>query len=340
MIISNTTASMIGKSGVAVASEFGWQGIFVKFLNYIIFQICKKMSNKSHSKMNTGLFCIYMIVPVSTLGTMLMVFYSGVDYNGKTVLRIILTMFFVFMVVGNIVLFYAFQNHIEKMNEITRKEFELSVKNAEIERLTKITELNDEYNETVHNMTHLLKTIEELARENKVADIIQSVEDMTGRLVKRNTYEFSSCKMLNTILSEYKDKADDNSIDFDVYVEPGCVINQMSEMDLVCVVGNLLGNAFEAASKLTVKMEKPVVIFRLFMHEKGKMCILKVVNDYDGKLIERNGVLQTTKTESGIHGIGVASVNRTVEKYKGLFCYYTEKGRFVAAAILPVKAKE
>ena len=332
IILSDTTLSMLGKTGVPDANDFGWQGIFVKFLNYIIFLLCKQTSGKSHSKMDNKLFYIYMLVPVSTLGTMITVFYSGVEYRGNTVLRTILTMFFIFMVVGNIVLFYAFQKHTEEVNEFARKEIELSNKNAEIDRLTKITELNDEYNETVHNMTHSLKLIEQLARENKVNDIIDAVESMTGKLVKRNAYEYSNCKILNTILSEYSDKAAGIRIKFDVYVEPGCIVKQIKDIDLVSMVGNILDNAFEAASKV----DDSSVVFRMFMHEKGKMCMIKVINDYDGELKEIDGKLQSTKKEAGIHGIGISSITRSAEKYNGVYCYYTENNKFHASLILPV----
>lgn len=332
IILSDTTLSMLGKTGVPDANDFGWQGIFVKFLNYIIFLLCKQTSGKSHSKMDNKLFYIYMLVPVSTLGTMITVFYSGVEYRGNTVLRTILTMFFIFMVVGNIVLFYAFQKHTEEVNEFARKEIELSNKNAEIDRLTKITELNDEYNETVHNMTHSLKLIEQLARENKVNDIIDAVESMTGKLVKRNAYEYSNCKILNTILSEYSDKAAGIRIKFDVYVEPGCIVEQIKDIDLVSMVGNILDNAFEAASKV----DDSSVVFRMFMHEKGKMCMIKVINDYDGELKEIDGKLQSTKKEAGIHGIGISSITRSAEKYNGVYCYYTENNKFHASLILPV----
>lgn len=44
------------------------------------------------------------------------------------------------------------------------------------------------------------------------------------------------------------------------------------------------------------------------------MCIIKVVNDYGEDIIEKNGVVQTTKKEKGIHGIGLKSIAKTAEK--------------------------
>ena len=332
-ILSQTTSGMLLENGVVHVSDYGWQVIVVKFINFIVFLILKQTSDKSHSKMTNKLFFIYLCLPIATLGTMLTVFYSGVDFAGNIILRIVMTLFFIFMVLGNMVLLYAFQKHTEDISESARQEIELVHKNAEIERLTKIAEMNDNYNETVHNMTHSLKAIEQLALENKVENIREIVEELTGKLTQREIYEYSNHRMINTILSEYVMKAEEMKVNFDVYVEPGCIIKQIKDIDIVSMLGNLLDNAFEAAGKV----DHASVVFRMFMHEKGKMCIIKVVNDYGEDIIEKNGVIQTTKKKNGIHGIGLKSISKTAEKYDGSFSYYTEDKKFYAVLILPIE---
>ena len=128
-------------------------------------------------------------------------------------------------------------------------------------------------------------------------------------------------------------EAEKIKIKFDVYVEPGCVIKHIKDIDLVSMIGNILDNAFEAA----IKVNKSSVVFRMFMHEKGKMCIIKVVNDYKDGIVEKNGVIQTTKKEKGIHGIGLKSILKTAEKYNGSYTYYTEEKKFCAILILPIE---
>lgn len=332
LMLSKTISEMLSKTGIMPVSNYGWKVIVVKFISFIVFLILKQTSDESHSKMANKLFFIYLCGPIAVLGTMIMVFYSGVDFTEHIILRIAMTLFFIFMVLGNMILFYVFQKHTEDINELARQEIELIHKNAEIERLAKITEMNDNYNETIHNMTHSLKVIEQLAMEHNADNIKEIVEKLTGKLTQRELCEYSNHKMLNTILSEYTAKADKMKLKFDVYVEPGCIINQIKDIDIVSMFGNILDNAFEAVSKV----ENPSVIFRMFMHEKGKMCIIKVVNDYE-EIIEKNGVIKTTKKEKGIHGIGLKSIEKTVEKYEGSFHYYTEAKKFYAVLILPVR---
>ena len=333
LILSQTTSEMLKKTGVVPISDYGWYIVVIKFINFIVFLILKQTSHTSHSKMKNKLFFIYLCVPITTLGTMITIFYSGIDLDGHRVLRMVMTMFFIFMVFGNIALFYAFQKHTEDMSELATQQIDLIHKNAEIERLTQIAEMKDDYNETVHNMTHSLRAIEQYAIEYNADKVKEIVEELTGRLTQRECYEYSNHKMLNMILSEYTEKAKAIKLEFDVYVEPGCIIDQIKEIDLVSMFGNVLDNAFEAVSKL----EDASVIFRMFMHEKGKMCIVKIVNDYGEEPMKKNGEIQTTKKDGGIHGIGLKSTEKTVRKYQGSFHYYTENKKFYVVFILPVQ---
>ena len=334
LILSQTTVAALLKAGVVPVSDYGWQVIVIKFINFIVFLILKQTSDKSHSKMTNKLFFVYLCSPVATLGIMITIFYSGVDFSGHIVLRTTMILFFAFMMFGNMALFYAFQKHTEDISESAKQEVEIAYKNAEIERLTKIAEVKDDYNETVHNMTHYLKVIEQLAIENNVKNIQEIVEEITGKFIERQVYEYSHYKMINIILSEYVLKAEKLKVKFDIYVEPGCVIRAIDDIDIVSMVGNILDNAFEAVEK-TGEGE---VYFKMFMHEKGKMCIIKVVNDCKNYVrIEKNGGIRTTKKDAGNHGIGLISIAKTAEKYEGSFCYYVQDKKFYAILNLTVE---
>lgn len=214
-----------------------------------------------------------------------------------------------------------------------RVEIELKYKNEEIQRLMKITELNKSCHEIVHNTFYYLKLIDQLAIENKNKEIIEIVESLTGKLAQKELYDYSNYKVLNTILCEYSEKAKQFKIKFDAYVEPGCVLWHISDVDIAIMLGNLLDNAVEAASKT----EEATIAVRIFMHQNGEMCIIKIVNDYNEKLRMKEGKLLSTKEEGGgLHGIGIKSISKTAEQYKGFFSYYVEKGKFNAVLVLPI----
>ena len=333
IILSDTTTALLEKTGLILVSEYLWQLLFVKFLNYIAFIVLKQMSSKSKKRMTNNLFLIYLCVPVSTLGTMLTVFYSGIDIGHNRVLEILMTLFFVCMIAGNMILFYAFQKYTENLSENSKQELELLYQRAEVERLTKIAEWNDNYNEIVHNTSHYLKVIGQLAYERKDDEICKVVDKLNGKLNREELCEYSSHKMLNIILSEYSIKAKSVGVGFDVYVEPGCILNHVQDVDLITMIGNLLDNAILAASK---KEKDSNVMVRIFMQKDGKLCVIKMVNDFAEELKVVRGRLISTKKEAGVHGIGLSSVSKIAEQYSGYLEHYIIDEKFNAVVVLAV----
>lgn len=333
IILSDTTATLLKRTGLIPVSEYLWQLLLIKFVNYIIFIVLKQMSAKSKKRMTNKLFLIYLCVPISTLGTMLTVFYSGIDIRNNMMIEILMTLFFACMIAGNMVLFYAFQKYTENLSENAKQELELLYQRAEVERLTKIAQWNENYNEIIHNTSHYLKVIGQLAYERRNDEICKVVDKLNGKLNREEICEYSNHKMLNIILSEYSLKADNADVSFDVYVEPGCVLNHIQDVDLITMIGNLLDNAIFAASK---KAKDASVVVRIFMQKNGKLCVIKVVNDFVEELKEVKGKLISTKKEAGVHGIGLSSVSKIAEHYNGYLEYYIIDGKFNAVLVMLV----
>lgn len=83
--------------------------------------------------------------------------------------------------------------------------------------------------------------------------------------------------------------------------------------DLCVILGNLLDNALEAVQKLPVTKEKWITL--LVQLTKGTLLIT-IENPYTGTIMtDSRGKIRSSKT--GDHGIGLLSVERTVEKYDG-----------------------
>ena len=244
-----------------------------------------------------------------------------------------MTLFFVCMIAGNMILFYAFQKYTENLSENSKQELELLYQRAEVERLTKIAEWNDNYNEIVHNTSHYLKVIGQLAYERKDDEICKVVDKLNGKLNREELCEYSSHKMLNIILSEYSIKAKSVGVGFDIYVEPGCILNHVQDVDLITMIGNLLDNAIWAASK---KEKDSNVMVRIFMQKDGKLCVIKMVNDFAEELKEVRGRLISTKKEAGVHGIGLSSVSKIAEQYSGYLEHYIIDEKFNAVVVLAV----
>ena len=333
LIISEVTLSLVAQTGLVPLSQYAWQLIFIKFLNYIVFAILKQTSGKSKSRLSNKMFAAYMCLPICTIGCMITIFYSGVDFSGNFMPKLLMTIFFVCMLLGNILVFYAFQSYTEGLYKESEQQVEIMHQKAEILRLNQITEMNENYKEMVHNTSHFLKVIREMAAENKNEDIYELVKDVDESFGANIVKVYSNYKILNTLLAENEAKARKCGVEFDAYVEQGTNLDNISDMDLISMLGNLLDNAVTAASK---KIENSLVKVRIFMQNEGSICVVKIVNDYVEKLVKKDGKLQTTKKDGGLHGIGMSSVNRTAEKYDGYLEYYTEEDKFVSVLVLPI----
>ena len=333
-ILSETTADTIAKYGLVQVSDYSWQLLFVKFVNYVVFLLLKQTSSKSKQRITNKMFWTYLCVPITTLGTMLTIFYSGIDMGHNNVLKYILTLFFICMLLGNMLFFYAFQKYTENLECTHKQHIEIVQQKAEIAHLTQIVKLNENFNEITHNTMHYLKVIGQLAYESRNAEITEIVEKLNGKINREIMTKYSNHKMLNVILSDYQTKSQELEIEFDAYVEPGCNLEAIQDIDLITMIGNILENAVCASTK---KGGDCVILVRIFMQKDGKLCIIKIVNELVEPLKKMEGRLLSTKKEEGVHGIGLTSVSRIAESYGGYFEYYVEEGKFHSIIILPVK---
>lgn len=101
--------------------------------------------------------------------------------------------------------------------------------------------------------------------------------------------------------------------------------------DLCIILGNLLDNAMEAVEELPAEQRLVKLVVRL---EKETLHIM-VENPYAGKIIENaDGTIKSSKGPGELHGYGLVSVRKTVEKYNGDLIIRNEGGVFRASVIL------
>ena len=103
----------------------------------------------------------------------------------------------------------------------------------------------------------------------------------------------------------------------------------LPEADLCTLLGNLLENAVFASQKLPPDERQVRVMARML---SPAMLGIVVENRYDGVLKKQKGVLHSTKHEG--QGIGLVSINTTVQKYHGNLTVETENNVFRANVLL------
>ena len=103
-----------------------------------------------------------------------------------------------------------------------------------------------------------------------------------------------------------------------------------SELDLCCIIGNLLDNAIEASLKLPEKER----MIRVYMDMKNTQLYISFTNfTAQGKLKKQGNLFRSTKGEG--HGFGLVRIDAIVERLDGYISRNSEEGAFTTEILLP-----
>lgn len=106
-------------------------------------------------------------------------------------------------------------------------------------------------------------------------------------------------------------------MDMDGFILPDTLFIQ--SYDLGVILGNALDNALEACRKLKGGEAGAKTFIRISSFQRGVLLFLKVENSFDGNIIRKrqSEFPATDKADEGMHGIGLANIKSTVQKYEG-----------------------
>ena len=284
--------------------------------------------------MNYKIFMMYLCLPIATLGIMLTVFYSGVDFSSNTRQKILMALFFSLMLFGNILMFYAFNKYSEETYENLKRDVIIMKQNVELSHLQEMIRNDERQKEFIHDTSNYLKIIESLAEAGENSKIREILRELNYELEKNTLESYSDNLVLNALISEKVTYAKKNNVQIDVFLEPNIQFGALREIDMISMIGNLLDNAIRGAQECE---NFRTVQIRIFMQNKRNILVVKIVNNCTGKILIENGEIKSTKKEQGLHGLGIKSVNHTAEKYDGYLEYYIKDEKFVALLILPVE---
>ena len=312
-------------------SSSPWHMFTMKLLTYILLSITKQCFGHSNKVMSSKLFLNYLFIPVASFGIMLLTYYSGVDAMMERDSKALLCVVFALMLLGNILIFRAFNRYSDELNTSTEQKLIILRQDMDLQYYSQLQMIDNKQQTFIHDMSHYLKTIGELAREKRIDSIISIIQDLNIELENNVLTMYCDNPVVNSILSEKKSMAGKNNINMDIYVEPSVAWNGIADVDLITMLSNLLDNALRAASEAIDKY----IIVRMYTENGGCFHIVKIENGFSGEIIKCDSEFRSTKKENGIHGIGIKSVETTAMKYNGyLECFITDK-LFTAVLVLP-----
>lgn len=210
---------------------------------------------------------------------------------------------------------------IEKENEflISKEEIE-SKKYKEQEAMI---EKNKELIHDIKNHFLLIKKYENAKEYEKLHDYI---ENIIGEFIETNSHIYTGNRTLDFILDQKRIVAEQEGIQFILKVT---MIGKLpfKEQEICSMFGNLIDNAIEASRKVQEEEKK----IQITIEKKKQMFFIEVKNGMKEEPIKRNNKFITLKEDKKLHGYGLKSVQRIVDKYDGIITYETANKIFTTA---------
>jgi len=195
-----------------------------------------------------------------------------------------------------------------------------------------------------HDMKNTISVIQRLSAgegngelEEYLSELNRGLEKLEVRFKTGNTVVDT---LLNMKYHEAVRDVPDLKMDADKLMLPQGL--EIHSYDIGIVLGNAVDNAMEACRKLKAKEPEADAFIRLCSLQKGNLLILKVENSFDGRLVRRRQeeFPMTDKADRENHGIGLANIKSTAEKYQGTMDFKVKGRVFILSVMMKNERRE
>ena len=250
------------------------------------------------------------------------------EYSGLVILSVL------FMVAANIsigslasfLLDQAFESRdITFGKEISSMEYryyEMSVENDKKIRAIK------------HDISNQIQTVYSLFKNGEEKKGFEMIGNLKEKYANVDQIIYCENPVINIILSNKRRDAEEKGIETHIRIKDSLESITVTDYDLSTVICNLLDNAL--AGCINSEQTRPRIVVELLC--KNQYLVLRVLNSCKVSMnIEDTDNIETTKSSSQNHGIGMSIIAGIAKKYRGDFVVSAQNGIFTATVVLSMK---
>ena len=273
--------------------------------------------------------------------------YTDLLYRGEAVVIEFMDSFIVilYFILSTVILAL-----LNKKNTAERENIILLAAAAQAEK--EITQLSDYQKQAAiyrHDLRHHMNFIQSCLNDNSYAQAQDYIREICTSLNNSQITRYCANEAVNLILSSYIAKADKYNITTQVSVTAANLADY-KPTDLCSLFANALENAINAcklvqtaktsinnsyssisdtASDYGEVNSNRIITVKVF-DKNNKLCI-NITNTY---AVEPIFVNNTPVSDKAGHGIGIRSIISVIEKYNGVYDFFTEDGVFYFQACI------
>ena len=230
----------------------------------------------------------------------------------------------------NLSVFYLYHMMVENYKNVRENDIYRQQTYAYQNQLDVIMESRRRIRALRHDMKNHMLALQMLLQKKDWEEAERYLGSMQDFMANPMEYVTTGNDTMDSLLNYKLQRANDilNTVEARVNIPERLILHSF---DLNVVLGNLLDNAIEAASRTEEKSLK--IAIKL---DKGVLFI-NIRNSCQGIAEGKVQHLETTKEDAPSHGIGLNNVQRIVEKYHGDMDFLCENGRFEADIMMYIK---
>lgn len=235
----------------------------------------------------------------------------------KTFLILDMLMFIANIIVLKMIFHINQQNHYEMENALLYMQITQQEK--------RIREEEKNYREVQllrHDLKRYLVTYRQLLQEGKYEVIEADIDKILGKRLNTNHCVYTENTILNAVICEKMEQCSIKNIKIEVQVNAD---KDMDSIEYGVVLSNLLDNAIEAEEQ--EKEENRYICLNMGVEQN--MIHLVVSNYIAESVLQNNALLETSKKNKQLHGIGLRGVKEFVNNKEGEIEIFEENHMFV-----------
>ena len=285
----------------------------------LIFKKDRKL-DVSNSLMSI-LFTVITAVELGILLELSALFYQGEMGAWITALSIL-------MIVQNIILYLM----IGQIQKLLKNKYELYLirekTQFEKSRIEEATSIWNDIKKLRHDLKNHFAVLRGKLDENDTESCKQYLSKLDNTVDSMGDFIKSGNSVIDYLINSKLSPLEKVQVLVSGYVGN---YKDIEEIDLACILGNVLDNAIEAQEH--VAGEKRIELHFL---QKNSNRVIICKNTINESVLQKNKELKSTKDFGDLHGLGHQIVESTVQKYNGLVNYYEDDGMFGVQIVIPI----
>lgn len=314
MVAEGLVASVFVLVGISIEKNEVGGALFSEILLLCFVKLLQRFfQHKSIRFLSWKNNAMLLILPVGSLLTLHQLITLGLKVGTSRNMIMIIVITIIVLII-NVSIFYIYIHlydvlELKCINSLYQQEL-----NMYNEHMKEKESFMKEFRELKHDLKHKLIFLRELLEEKNYEELQKNMDELIDWKRLTGVTIAHSGNVLIDVLINYKyEVARQHGIRFNLNLEVP-ISFPLANSDLCVILGNALDNAIEA----NVNPDIPDSYINLNVKYKSGQLIILIENSFDGKIkTDERGNVITKKQDKENHGIGIASMEKALEKYHG-----------------------